>query len=125
MGYVYTQNNPKGKNTGDCTVRAISVLTGQSWDSVYINLCAQGYEMAEMPSTNSVWGEYLRSVGYRREALPNTCPACYTIEQFCEDHPEGDFAVATGTHVVAVKDGDYYDAWPSGQEVAVYYFRKG
>ena len=80
--------------------------------------------MAEMPSTNGVWGEYLRGIGFKREAIPNTCPSCYTIRQFCEDHPEGRYAVATGSHVVAVIDGDYYDAWDSGHETAVYFFRK-
>ena len=105
-------------------MRAISIVTGQSWDDVFIDLCVTGYGMAEMPSTNSVWAEYLKRCGFVRENLPNTCPACYSIEQFCKDHPDGIYAVATGTHVVAVIDGDYIDAWDSGRETATYFWRK-
>jgi hypothetical protein len=32
--------------------------------------------------------------------------------------------VGTGTHVVAVIDGDYYDAWDSGNEVIDRYFTR-
>jgi len=32
--------------------------------------------------------------------------------------------LATGTHVIAVGDGNYYDTWDSGQEVPIYYWRK-
>jgi len=124
MAYIKFQNNPKHKATGDCVVRALSILTGMTWEQAYINVCAQGYKMAEMPSTNSVWGAYLRELGYVREALPNTCPDCYTIKEFCDDHPRGQYAVATGTHVVAVVDGDYLDAWDSGNETPIYFWRR-
>ena len=124
MAYIHFNNNPLGKSTGDCTVRAISIVTGHDWDEVYFNLCGIGFDMAEMPSTNSVWGEYLRELGFVRENLPNTCPLCYSIEQFTKDHPKGVYAVATGTHVVAVIDGNYIDAWDSGRETATYFWRK-
>ena len=114
--------NPRGKRTGDCVVRAIAKITDQDWDQVYINICAQGYEMAEMPSTNSVWGECLRDLGFQRDTIPNTCPNCYTIKDFCRDHPRGKYAVATGTHVVAVVSGCYFDAWDSGNEVPTYFY---
>lgn len=122
--YIEYNPNPRGKRTGDCVIRAVALVTGQDWEQAYINICAQGYEMADMPSTNSVWGAYLREVGFTREAIPNTCPDCYTISDFCHDHPSGTFAVATGSHVVAVVNGDYYDAWDSGNEVPTYYYRR-
>ena len=80
--------------------------------------------MNDMPSSNAVWGAYLRTLGFKREAIPNTCPECYTVNDFCEDNPEGVFIVATGNHVVAVVDGDYYDTWDSGDELPIYYWRK-
>ncbi|MBR0090245.1 MAG: hypothetical protein IJP92_00885 [Lachnospiraceae bacterium] len=124
MAYIYFNENPLGKSTGDCTVRAISILIGKDWDDIYWDLCEVGYYMAEMPSTNSVWGEYLKENGYVRENLPDTCPICYTIEQFCKDHPMGKYAVATGTHVVAVVDGNAIDAWNSLMETATYFWRR-
>jgi hypothetical protein len=46
------------------------------------------------------------------------------VKEFCYDNPKGSFLVGTGTHVVAVIDGDYYDAWDSGNEVIDRYFTR-
>lgn len=62
--------------------------------------------------------------GFVRGNLPDTCPACYTLERFCKDFPVGTYLVATGSHVIAVIDGDYYDTFDSGNEVVTYYFER-
>lgn len=123
--YKFFNPNPnKGSNVGDCTIRAIALATDQSWDDVYIDLAVLGYSFKDMPSSNYVWSAYLRSRGFERFAIPNSCPDCYTVWEFCEDHPHGIYILATGTHVVTVVDGDYYDAWDSGHEVPIFYFEK-
>lgn len=124
MSYIFKNPNPAGQLVGDCVIRAISIATKCDWETVFTRVCLQGYLMNDMPSSNAVWGAYLRTKGYRREAIPNTCPECYTLHDFCEDNPEGIFIVATGNHVVAVIDGDYYDTWDSGDELPIYYWRK-
>jgi len=80
--------------------------------------------MYDMPSSNEVWGEYLKSKGYNKYIIPNSCPKCYSVRQFCEDHPKGRYLLATGSHVIAVINGDYLDTWNSGDEVPIYYFTK-
>lgn len=122
--YINYNPNPKQKRVGDCVIRAICKVLDMDWDDVYIQLCLQGFKMKDMASSNSVWGAYLKSKGYLQVTIPNTCPECYSIRDFCEDNPKGTFVVGTGTHVVAVVDGDYYDAWDSGDEIPVYYFRR-
>lgn len=77
-----------------------------------------------MPSSNSVWNAVLTDQYFKRNTLPNTCPACYTIIDFCNDHPHGEYLVATGTHVVAVLNGNYYDTWDSGDEVPIYFYER-
>lgn len=89
-----------------------------------MEIVLEGYEMYDMPSSNEVWSNYLQSQGYMKQIIPNTCPACYTIRNFCEDHPEGKYLLATGSHVVAAIDGNYYDTWDSGNEIPIYYFTK-
>lgn len=80
--------------------------------------------MCDVQISNAVLAAHMKDKGYRQKALPDTCPSCYTVEQFCIDHPWGKYLVATGTHVVAVIDGEYYDSWDSGQEIPTYYFEE-
>lgn len=111
-----------GKRVGDCVIRAISKLTGRDWESTYLGIMTAGFELCDMPSSNNVWAAYLKRLGYRRNVIPDTCPNCYTVRDFCLDNPRGIFLLATGSHVVTVVDGDYFDAWDSGDEVPIYYW---
>lgn len=122
--FTYYNPNPKQKRVGDCVIRAICKVLDMDWDDVYIQLCLQGFKMKDMASSNSVWGSYLRSRGFLQITIPNTCPDCFTIRDFCKDNPQGTFVAGTGSHVVAIVDGNYYDAWDSGDEIPVYYFRR-
>ena len=122
--FIYTNPNPVNNLVGDCVIRAISILTNKDWEYTFMELTTFAYSMYDMPSSNSVWSAYLMSQGYDRYVIPNTCPDCYSVKQFCEEHPHGKYLLATGTHVVTCIDGDYYDTWNSGDEIPIYYFTK-
>lgn len=122
--FIQYNANPMKNTVGDCTIRAISKLMGVDWDTAYIGLVSQGFKMKDIPSSNAVWALYLKEHGYKRHTLPDTCPDCYTVSAFCKDNPKGTYLLATGTHVVTVIDGDYYDTWDSGEETPIYYFIK-
>lgn len=124
MSYIHENPNPRGKNVGDCTVRAICLATDESWEKVYLDLCLQGYLMADMPSSNDVWGQYLIDRGWQYHRLQDTCPFCYTVKDFCKEYNRGTYIVGTGSHVVCVKSGGYWDAWDSGDKVPLFYFSK-
>ena len=124
MAFFYCNENPKDLRVGDCVVRAISKIEDIDWFDTYTELCAQGMEMFDMPDSNRVWMAYLKDIGYQITLLPDDCPRCYTIIDFCKDYPVGSYLVATGSHLVAVINGNYYDTWDSGNEVPIYYFIK-
>lgn len=119
MAFLYANPNPLHKKIGDCVIRALSIALTQSWEDTYKDLAVLGMELGDLPSSNAVWGEYLRQRGYEKTAIPNSCPECYTIADFCKDHPEGVYILCTGSHVVASVDGNYMDSWDSGDEVPI------
>ena len=122
MAYVEFNNNPVGRKVGDCSVRAISKALNMGWESAYIALTMNGLAMGDMPSSDSVWGSLLRQHGFYRRTLPDTCPTCYTAEEFCEDNPHGVFVLGFGGHVATVVDGDLYDSWDSSMEIPQFYW---
>lgn len=123
--WIQYQPNPCGRNVGDCSVRAISKALGVDWEQAYLLIVTAGFNMCDMPSSNAVWGAVLRMNGFYRENIPNTCPDCYTAEDFCNDHPEGIYVLGFGTHVATVVDGNIYDSWDSSREIPQYYWYKG
>jgi hypothetical protein len=122
--WQYINLNPRKKSVGDCTIRAIGIATDKGWMETYLDLCLFGLLMADMPSANAVTTSYLKSKGFRRRTIPDDCPDCYTIEDFCKDHPKGTFVIGTGSHLTTVIDSVLWDSWDSRNETPVYYFEK-
>lgn len=112
--------NPGGRIVGDCTVRAISKAMDQSWDDTFVGLCDMGRCLYDMPSSNQVWGEYLRKNGFERYFIPGG----YTVKKFAVSHPHGTYVLPVQGHVVCIKDGDYYDTWDSGDEIPMYIYER-
>lgn len=113
--------NPTGRNVDDCAVRAVSKALNTDWETAYILICSNGLAM----DADSVWGSVLREKGFYRKVIPNYCPNCYTIRDFCRDNPEGIFVLGTGTHTVCAIDGDWFDSWNSEREIPIYmWFKK-
>ncbi len=122
--YQYYQPNPLNKPRGDCTIRALSKALNMSWDSSYIDLAMQGYLLKDMPSSNEVMHSYLRSKGFSKSAIPDSCPDCYSFEDFAYDHKKGIYIVGTGSHVACIKDGILYDSWDSSECVPLYSYKR-
>lgn len=116
--------NPAGRNVGDCSVRAVSKALGVDWETAYAMIVSAGLKMYDMPSSNAVWGAVLREHGFYRETVPNTCPDCYTADEFCADHPDGTYVLGFGDHVATAVDGDIYDSWDSSDWVPQYFWHR-
>ena len=115
-------SNPEKKSVGDCTVRAMCKLFNCDWYTAYDDLCAEGRILHDMPSSNAVWGSYLYLQGFHKHLIHNRFDQIMTVRDFANRHPSGLYLLATGTHVVAVVDGDYFDSWDSGDEIPIYYY---
>lgn len=122
--YKIYNPNPYGSRVGDCTVRAVAKVTGKKWPEAYMDLCLTGLTVGDMPSSNAVWGKYLKANGFDKHIIPDTSPMCQTVKDFLLDH-KGTYVLCTGNHAIAAVGGDYFDSWDSGDEVPIFYWQKG
>lgn len=117
--------NPAGRSVGDCSIRAVAKALNVGWENAFALIVSNAYQMADMPSSNSVWGSVLYQHGFKRSAIDSDCSDCYTAEDFAEDHPRGVYVLGFGNHVATIVDGVLYDSWDSSQEIPQYYWHKG
>lgn len=122
--WIQTNPSPEKLRTDDCTVRALSLALDIPWDAAYVLLVSKGLELHVMPDKASVIHAVLRERGYHRNVVPDSCPDCYTLQDFCNDHPNGKFIVASDSHIVVVIDGDVYDTWDSTSEIPQFYWEE-
>ena len=82
------------------------------------------FSLNDMPSSNHIWGAYLRRNGFRRHLVDDHGQDIYTVRDFCEDNPKGTYILAIDGHVVCVQDGYYWASWDSGNEIPIYYWER-
>lgn len=124
MGWVLYEPNPVRTGAGDCAVRAIAKALGLSWEEAYTRLSANGFQMGNVISADEVWGSVLRQAGFTRHLVENTCPDCYSVENFSNDHPNGLYVVKSENHVATIVNGTLYDSWPSQDKTVIYFWTK-
>ena len=122
--WIECNPNPDNRKTTDCAVRALALALTIPWDDAYLMLVSKGLKIHDMPDRHPVVHAVLKDMGYKREAVPNTCPECYSIEDFCRDHPKGVFFVGFGDHIAVIRDGNLLDAWDSSHELPQLYWHK-
>ena len=124
--WIKFNNNPVRPEggAGDCAIRAISKALEISWEKAYVMLSLNGFLMGEIMNADQVIGSVLRQHGFVREIIPNTCPDCFTVADFCEENPEGIFVVKSQDHVATVVDGVLFDSWDSSMNTPIYVWRK-
>ena len=123
--FIEYNPNPVGRyDTGDCAIRAIAKALGESWENAYLRLCVAGFMMGDLPNGDSVFGAVLRQNGFKKKTIADTCPDCYTVEDFTRDNPVGTFVLGLGGHVVTVVDGDIYDSTNSSRGIPIYFWYK-
>lgn len=123
MAFEYYNPSPVGKRTGDCVISALSKVLNKSWEEVFMELAEVGLSIYETIESNATWDLYLRENGFTRHAIPNTCPHCFTIEDFSYEYPFGAFVLGTGNHAVAVVDGIIYGTWDPSNEIPIVYYQ--
>lgn len=122
--YQYYEPNPVRTGAIDCSTRALAKALNVSWKKAYVMKTVNGFLMGNEGVSDEVWGSVLREHGYKREIVPDTCPDCYTVSDFCEDHPHGTYVIKSQDHVATVIDSVLYDSWDSSGKTVIYFWYK-
>lgn len=110
--FRYYNANPKGKKVEDCTIRAISVAEGISWDEAYDELSASARDLGLMMSSVEAVEEYLDNK-YKRVPV-----YVETVGEFIDAHPYGTYLITMKDHITAVKNARNFDTFdPSDREI--------
>lgn len=120
--WKYYNPNPEGRRTDDCSIRALTKALGVDWDTAFAMVVAEAFEVKSILATDATWGNVLAKNGFRRYAVPNTCPLCYTAEDFALDHPKGVYTLGFGGHTATIRDGILYDSFDSSQSIPQFYW---
>lgn len=113
--FQYHNANPRKRNVNDCTVRAISLATGRTWDATYEELCKFAQAQAIMPDDVIYIDEYLE----RRYPKVCDCEGMgITVKEFVRRHPIGTFLITMAGHITCSINGVIYDTFdPSSRYI--------
>ena len=106
--FQYYNANPRHRNVNDCTVRAISLATGRTWDATYEELCKFAQAQAIMPDDIIYIDEYLE----RRYVKVCDCEnKGITVEEFVNSHSDGIYLITMAGHITCSINGVVYDTF--------------
>lgn len=109
MKYQHYNANPRQRRVNDCTVRAISLATGRTWDQAYEELSKVAQAQAIMPDDVTYIDEYLE----RRFRKVCGCKdrIRITVGEFVDTHPQGTYLITMRGHITCAIDGCIYDTF--------------
>jgi len=109
--FMYTNTHPSNsKNLGDCVYRAISIVTGKDWLTIYDELTSLGRELLAPPNDSATYTVYLDKIGTRVKPIVNNKRLLPT------DLPKrGTYAIRQANHLTVVKDGKVRDTWDASK----------
>lgn len=103
--YQYYNANPQNRQIDDCVVRALSLLSGETWRDMYAELSYLAKKEGYMIDNVEFVENYLDSK-YKRE-----CHYSKTLGEFVNEFPKGKYAVTMDNHITAVVDGIVLDTF--------------
>ena len=124
--YFYFYNaNPKGKDIGDCTYRAMSVFLNRSWADI-AKMDSQYYISSGMwfytdvlvdGKCRSLLGDYLKANGYEcvYSSEGKGISSISSLRSFIDTVAEADkvYLCITSGHITVIKDMKVWDTWDS------------
>lgn len=105
MKYKFYNANVLGNNVNDCTIRAISVAEGKSWDDTYEELSCLAQEQGIIFDDVDFIEDYLDK-RYKRQ-----CHYAKTVGEFINEHPKGTYLITMRGHITTAINGTLIDTF--------------
>lgn len=107
--YQFYNANPRGRHVNDCTVRAISLATGEKWDYTYRTLSEFAQAQCIMPDDVDYIDEYLERHFDKIYFCNKNCRT--TVGEFVRRNPIGTYLITMSGHITCAIDGVIYDTF--------------
>lgn len=109
--FKFHNANSRGRFVNDCTVRAISVAEGKTWDETYDELSDIAQDEGNLFDAVEFVEGYLDR-RYKRVPIHE-----HTVGEFAEAHPIGTYLVTMPSHITVVVNGVVYDIFDCRHKV--------
>lgn len=110
--YEYYNANALGRFKNDCTIRALSCATGESWDEVYEKMS----DIAQYQGTMMDDREFVRDyLDYKYERVPYMDT---TVGQLAEEYSDYIMLITMNGHITCSRFGIIYDSFDPRDRIA-------
>ena len=127
--FKFLNENPKGRLTGDCAIRALTTATGYSYESVLWELTRLSLQTGYATTSVQNIDKYLKNHGWTKHKQPRKADNTkYTGKEFCKhlaDKNKRYICNIGGHHMVAIVNGKVNDIWDSTNKCVGNYWTKG
>lgn len=105
MSYKFYNANVRGNFVNDCTIRAISLAEGKSWNETY-------EELSDLAQYNGIILDDVRFIEpFLDSRYERQCFDEKYVGEFVEEHPRGVYLITMNGHITCCVDGVIYDTF--------------
>lgn len=119
--------NPKGKKTGDCSIRALALATDQTWDDALDELVAIAHKTKWEPADRRSMEKALEAHGFANIGQPRKSDNTKYLVRELDQVLKGMYVavINVANHYTVIKSGVLYDTWNCGCKAAGKIYIKG
>lgn len=123
--FHFHNENPKGRRTGDCVIRAIARASSKSWEDTLTGLYTVALRVKSELAYHDCYERYLAEQGWLKHAQPRkTDRTKYTVAEWCRLHPHSTMVISVARHLTCIIDGKCNDIWDCTGMTVLNYWTK-
>lgn len=124
LNFTKKNNNPKGKKTCDCTIRAIAEASGKDYYEVYKDLYETSVKSGYMLNEKRCEDKLLEQYGFTKMKQPRKDDGTkYTVGELDQLISKNEVAVVSmAHHLTCVKEHTIIDFWNCGHKTIGNYY---